>query len=264
MRRWGLVLFLLGALAPLPSLGAVNWLIGNAPSYFSGDFYNNVRTGIFYDANIIQAQDQNWMVSLDIPYISITNLPNGAAYNGGAIVGNNIKTPTHNAAGLGDVTLASQYEVFHGRGLLPSVTPFFDVKFGTASTVNGLGTGLNDYTIGSSFQENLGWMTPFAQVGYDFVGQNQAFPLRNVWIYSAGTTVLVFGPGQTAQNNSITALFSGSGSEVAGTPSLGEVELAWNHRLTRSGTGFQMFVTKGLTNSSPNIGGGIGFYVAFQ
>ncbi|WP_123103447.1 hypothetical protein [Acidithiobacillus sulfuriphilus] len=262
MRRLRFALLLGLALAPIPGWGAVNWSISNVPSYFGGDFHSSVHTGIFYDPTTLQAQTNNWWASLTIPYITITNLPNGAAYNRGVVVGSSKGTPTHNASGLGDILLSAHYRVYRGVGFWPSMEPYAQIKFGTASSTEGLGTGLTDYEIGSNFSENLGWIRPFFSVGYDFVGRDKAYPLRNILTYSVGTTMSVFVPGETRQSNFLTLLYSGSQSELNGYPSIGTVLLAWNHDFTPAGTGFQFYLAKGVTSSSPGFGVGFGFQVA--
>ena len=242
---------------------AASWSISNVPSYFSGDFNSQTRTDIFYDPTTIQAQGNGWGINLTIPYIAISNLPNGATYDGSMMLNGGKGAQTHGASGMGDVLLAANYQAYQGAGFWPSVSPYTLIKFGTASPNAGLGTGLNDYEIGSSFTENLGWVHPYFTLGYDFVGHDAAYPLRNVMTYSAGTTVDLFLPGTHSSTDSLALIYSGSQSELASYPGIGTVTLAWNHALTTTGTGIQLYVLKGITTSSPNVGVGCGLHIAF-
>lgn len=257
-------LFVVIAMGAMPlTARATSWSISNVPSYFSGDFNSPVRTDIFYDPTTIQAQGNGWGLDLTIPYIAISNLPNGATYDSSMVLNGGKGIQTHDASGMGDVLLAANYLAYQGTGFTPSVSPYALIKFGTASSSAGLGTGLNDYEIGSNFSENLGWVHPYVTLGYDFVGHDTAFPLRNVVTYSAGTTVDLFLPGTTASTDSLALVYSGSQSELASYPGIGTVTLAWNHTLTPAGTGIQLYVLKGVTASSPDVGAGCGLHISF-
>ena len=175
---------LLGAMGGARPARAVTFAISNTPIYTSGKFHSNVRTGIFYDPTRIDIMSQRWGVSLTVPYLSITNLPNGANYAGGAVTAGG-GTATHDASGIGDIRLGARVLALRGKGWLPAVEPYFSIKFGSASWRDGLGTGLTDYTIGVLAAKRFGPLMPFTKLSYTFVGSDAQFPLRDVLGYTA-------------------------------------------------------------------------------
>lgn len=232
--------------------------VGNSLSYFQGKFGTNDTIHYYYDATDIQYGDNDWRVKLTVPYISATGLPAGATLTGGSVVGGTGSTQTRSASGLGDVWLAGHYKVFQGSGLTPSVTPYIKVKFGTASVSNGLGTGKNDYEVGVGLQQIIGssWF-PFANLGYRVVGNPAGYNLRNIGIYQLGASYAL------SQKNIVTLMYSGSQAMVAGGSAPSDVILAWNYNLTPQGSGFQVYLDKGLSNGSANFGVGIGGQIVF-
>ena len=233
--------------------------VGNTLSFFQGKFGTNNNINIRYDATDIQYGDSNWRVKLTVPYVSESGLPADATISGGTVVGGTGgSTQTRSASGLGDVWLAGHYKVFAGSGLTPSVTPYVKVKFGTASAASGLGTGKNDYEVGVGLQQIAGnnWF-PFANLGYRVVGNPAGYNLRNIGIYQVGASYAL------SQQNIVTLMYAGSQAMVAGGSAPSDVILAWNYNLTAKGSGFQVYLDKGLSNGSANFGVGVGGQIVF-
>ena len=63
--------------------------------------------------------------------------------------------------------------------------------------------------------------------------------------------------------DSLAVSYTGGQSELSVYPSGGIFVFSWNHNITPTGTGFQVFGLKGVTNSSPDLGGGIGLRFVF-
>ncbi|MGC8808503.1 MAG: hypothetical protein ACP5QB_13400 [Thiomonas sp.] len=233
--------------------------LGNTLSFFQGKFGTANTINIRYDATTIQYGDGNaWRVKLTVPYVSESGLPQGATVSGTTVVGAGGSSQTHSASGLGDVWLSGHYRIFQGQGLTPSITPYAKVKFGTASEANGLGTGKNDYEVGVGFQQIVGrnWF-PFANLGYRFVGNPQGQHLRNISIYQVGASFVA------TPRNIVTLMYAGQQSQVSGGPAPSDAILAWNYNVTPAGSGFQVYLDKGLSNGSANFGIGIGGQVVF-
>ncbi len=234
--------------------------VGNTVSYFQGDYGTGSTIDTYYDATTIQYGDGNaWRVKLTLPYISETGIPNGAIVAGGTATDTNSNTTkTHSASGIGDVWLSGHYEVYQGQGLVPSVTPYAKVKFGTASLASGLGTGQNDYEAGIGLQQVIGsaWF-PFANLGYRMVGSPAGYALNNIAVYQAGVSHLV------TDNDIVTGMYSGSQSDVSSTAAPSDIIVAWNHNVTKQGSGWQVYVDKGLSNGSANYGVGVGGQIVF-
>ena len=241
-----------------PAYGGQHFTLGNMPSYYQGTFGTNSNINIFYDATYLQFQNNTLRLKLTVPYISVSGLPQGAQLAGGGIASRSSTTNTHTASGLGDIWLAAHYTVYHGAGLLPAVVPYVKVKFGTASSSQGLGTGRNDYEVGLGLDETIGTrIFPFVHVGYRFVGKPAGQNLRNILTYDAGSSFAVTG------SNVLTAMYSGSQSEQPGYSGPSDLILAWNYNVTRAGSGFQVYADKGLSNGSADYGVGVGAQVVF-
>ncbi len=234
--------------------------VGNTLSFFQGTFGTSNTINIRYDATDIQYGDNNtWRVKLTVPYVSESGLPANATISGGTVVGGGAgSTQTRSASGLGDIWLAGHSKVFQGSGLTPSVTPYVKVKFATASAASGLGTGKNDYEVGVGLQQVVGsnWF-PFANLGYRVVGNPAGYALRNIGIYQVGAS---YAP---SQQNVVTLMYAGSQAMVAGGSAPSDVILAWNYNLTPKGSGFQVYLDKGLSHGSANFGVGIGGPIVF-
>lgn len=232
--------------------------VGNTLSFFQGKFGTDNNIDIRYDATDIQYGDNDWRVKLTVPYVSESGLPVGATLSGGTVVGGTNTTQTRSASGLGDVWLAGHYKIFQGSGLTPSVTPYAKIKFGTASAANGLGTGKNDYEVGVGLQQIVGsnWF-PFANLGYRFVGNPAGQNLRNIGVYQFGASYAA------SQQNIFTLMYSGTQAQIAGASAPSDLIVAWNYNVTPKGSGFQVYLDKGLSNGSANFGVGIGGQIVF-
>lgn len=242
----------------------MSFSLGNLPSFYSGKYNGPDRVGMLYDATTLSAAVGRLSVSLTVPYLSVRNLPNSSVYTGGTVISNGGNPGSHNAAGLGDLQLALRGTLVVGRGLRPSLSPFLDIGIPTASFKQGLGTGLGSYTVGATARENLGWVFPFVRLGYDFVGRNNVYRLRNAVVWGVGLGAFLFEGNGPGLSNYFTLSYVGSSSEVPGYPAIQAVRLDWTHEFPRDGLGLQAFVEKGLTSSSPDFGGGLGLTLSFR
>ena len=241
-----------------PALASTPWTLGNLPSYYSGTFGTKRTIGILYDPTYLQYQDPVLRLKLTIPYIAVSNLPRGAKLTNGTLATRSKGTGTTSASGLGDIWLAGHYTLIPERGLRPAIVPYAKIKFGTASASEGLGTGRNDYEVGLGLNTTIGSnFFPFAHVGYRFVGSPPGQALQNIATYDAGVSVAA-----TARDI-FTVMYSGEQSEQAGYAGPADAIVAWNYNVTAAGSGFQVYIDKGLSNGSANIGGGVGGQVVF-
>ncbi|OZB69926.1 MAG: hypothetical protein B7X36_13675, partial [Thiomonas sp. 14-64-326] len=73
-----------------------------------------------------------------------------------------------------------------------------------------------------------------------------------------------FGASYAAsQQHIFTLMYAGQQSMVAGASAPSDLIAAWNYNLTPNGSGFQVYVDKGLSNGSANFGVGIGGQIVF-
>jgi hypothetical protein len=89
--------------------------------------------------------------------------------------------------GLGDIVLRGRYYALDEKDWWPTVALTGRIKFPTAQSQRGLGTGEFDEGIGvettKSFAEK--WLL-FVDAGYTWVGKPPGFDLRNQWNYDVG------------------------------------------------------------------------------
>jgi len=237
---------------------ANTWTIGNIPAYYRGTYGTGQTIGIFYDPTFLQYHTKTLRLKLTIPYMSVSNLPVGTTLTNGTVSTRTSSTTTQTVSGWGDVWLAAHDTVIPERGLRPAIVPYAKVKLGTAQVSKGLGTGKNDYEFGVGINTTIATnMFPFAHVGYRFVGSPAGQQLRDIATYDAGVSVAI-------TNQSIwTFMYSGGQSEQSGYAGPSDAIVAWNYNVTSAGSGFQVYLDKGLSNGSAQLGGGVGGQIVF-
>ena len=251
--------------APGLTQAASTWKIGNQLSYYQGDFGTGSTIDIFYDATYVQFRRERLKLKLTVPYESVSGLPEGSVVMGGGGVihqpgtsrRSSSSTTTHSASGLGDIWLSGRYAVVPLARTHPGIDAYSQVKFGTASYSDGLGTGENDYEFGAGI---TGYVAPrgypFADLGYRFVGSPAGLSLRDVLTYDVGYEFAA------TQRSILTAKFMGQQSEVDGQSAPADLVFAWSYRLSPRG-GIELFADKGLSNGSPDFGIGAGAHLNF-
>jgi hypothetical protein len=226
---------------------------GITPSYFSGSYGTNFRTDIFYLPFDLRADTGNLTLKATIPYIRVHS--QGAVIAGGAVVGTTGGQPT-TRSGLGDIWLEGRYKIrLDNQG--NSVSPYVKLKLGTASRAKGLGTGANDVEFGGRFRTRIGErFFPFAQLGYRIHGNVPGIVLDDILTYQAGVSYVVNAA------NVATLLYAGHESTQPGLAPASELIGAWNFRIRRD-TDLQAFGLVGLSNGSPDYGGGLSYMYHF-
>lgn len=234
---------------PAPTLA-----LGVQPSYFTGNYGTSTTTKIVYVPVYAKYKTGNVTLKLTVPYISVES--SGALVSGGTVIGTGTGNTVTRKSGLGDIWAEGRYRI-RGAGNAPDVSPYAKVKLGTASRANGLGTGENDYEGGLGFEWAIGQTVfPFLDIGYRFVGSPPGRNLNDIATYDAGVTY------KADAKNFFSGIYSGHEATQSGFAGTSDLLVAWNYD-TRPGTGFQLYVDKGLSNGSPKYGIGAGAYVRF-
>ncbi len=199
-------LFLLVTLAS-PSVAATadpTWQVGAAVTHSSGDYGTGSTTTITYVPITIRRLFDQGDISLVIPYLSITGncgvtLLSGTPNNTGGTCPTTTITTSRGRqvtrtqqtrtteSGLGDMLLRGRYYVLDGTASVPTVALIGRVKFPTADSARGLGTGRFDETLGMELTQRLpANFVAFADTGYTFIGRVEGAGLRNQWYYDLG------------------------------------------------------------------------------
>lgn len=236
------------------------WTVGSVPAIFSGSYGTANTIDIFYLPTYIKYQKNRFRIKLTIPYESVSGLPQGASLSGSNLSTRGSQSQTHTVAGMGDTWITIRYVAKYARHGQIGIHPYAKIKLATASHTAGLGSGQNDYEFGVGFDGRSGFYTfPFAHIGYRFVGNPAGSNLQNIATYNVGASYVL----PHSQSNILTAMFAGSQSEQPGYAGPADVIVAWNHNFTKTGSGLQLYLDKGLTNGSANYGIGFGGQIVF-
>lgn len=246
---------------PLARADQAHIMVGSVPAYFSGTYGTANTINIFYVPAYVQYRKGRLKIKLTFAYESVSGLPQGAALAGSNLsTRGGTQTQTRSASGIGDTWLTVRYSATHARDGHIGIHPYAKIKIATASHSAGLGSGQNDYEAGLGFDARAGYYTfPFAHIGYRLVGKPANINLQNIATYDLGASYVL----PHSQANIITAMFSGSQSEQPGYAGPADLIVAWNHNVNAQGSGFQLYVDKGLSNGSASYGVGFGGQIVF-
>jgi hypothetical protein len=226
--------------------------VGVQPSYFSGDYGTGQTTKIWYLPAYVQYRQSDFRLKLTFPYIRVDS--SGAVVSGGTVIAAG-GGPRVTHSGMGDAWLEARYTI-HGQDHGPDLVPYGKIKFGTASRADGLGTGENDYEAGLGLEWTFHDTFPFARAGYRIVGNPPGSNLHDIAIYEVGSTFAL------NKTQFLTPMINGRESTVTGGTAPLDAILAWDY-LWKPGTGIQLYVDKGLSNGSPDVGVGVGVHARF-
>ena len=228
---------------------------GSTLYYSSGSYSTSSETQISELSSYAQYRLGNAKFRLTLPYISIETTRQIVSRSNVIGQRSTVEKST-GRSGWGDVTLDAEYTI-QTKNNLPSLIPYSSIKLGTASTSKGLSTGKNDYELGLGFAgPSLSGFYPFGQLGYRFVGQPERYRLKDHATYELGVGYSL------GQRNYLSAMFSGHQSSQPRFAAAAHATVVWNYSL-KLGNGFQVYVVKGLSNGSPDVGVGIGGYFRF-
>lgn len=188
-------------------------------------------------------------VRLTVPYLSV-RAPEGTTYDpdGVPLPGSG---DTTTESGLGDV-LASMtvYDVLRSERHKIAMDLTGKIKFGTADYETGLGTGENDYSVQADFYKFADKVTLMASLGYRFRGEPEGVALDDTVIAAIGTTYR-FSPdvkgGLFYDYRDASRDINDASQEVS----------AFVSRNMGDDWRIQAYVLAGLSDSSPDFGGGI-------
>lgn len=159
-------------------------------------------------------------------------------------------------AGLGDIILRAGAIALHEQEGLPQLRASLFVKCPTASSADGLGTGELDAGGGLDVSK---WLDDLHLVGeglYNYQGRVPGFGLKNYFSFSAGAgyqATATFQPMLLLKGATAPSSFADNLLEV-------RVHGIWTLSSTTSLDGY---VLRGLSDSSPDYGGGMAVTHAF-
>lgn len=179
-------LFAQEATSPAPAPTPANIKLGVGYDYSRGSYGLSQDTEVTFIPLHLNYDLDRWAFKASIPYITIkgpaTVVAGGGTGSGG---GAPTRPTTSSESGLGDITFSGTYHLRPVPGEL-NIDLTGRVKLGTADEDKGLGTGETDYYVQIDLYQNFGVITPFANVGYRFLGSNPSFQLEDGFYATAG------------------------------------------------------------------------------
>jgi hypothetical protein len=149
--------------------------------YSSGTYGTLSTTEIAYVPLTAKAEVGSWSIQATVPYLRISGPAALVAGPNGPI-----QTTGGQSDGLGDILLRGAYTFQPYAFWVPFVDVLGLIKFPSASRAAGLGTGEFDFGLESEFFWSVGRITPFAAIGYRFLGSPPGTNLDDVLLGSVG------------------------------------------------------------------------------
>ena len=270
----------LALLPPAAQAFDLNPTIGVGFELTSGDYGTDTdTTALFIPFTLALQPNENWGVSLEIPYVYQNNTnviasqasPRGSTVRSAQITAamrdgfgtgmagmqSTANTdPSQSRWGLGDISLRVAYNLIHETETIPLIRPSVTVKFPTADESRGLGTGEFDEEIAVEFAKWFGDWTVFAQPGYTFQGNSPDISLEDFWTCNGGLGY------QLTDRFQPMLMLKSAGAPVEGAGSLLEARLRLKYLATQR-TGIEGYLAKGLTTSTADYGTGLAVYYDF-
>jgi outer membrane putative beta-barrel porin/alpha-amylase len=164
---------------------------------------------------------------------------------------------THTESGLGDILFKGQYVLLEEQDLVPEVSPYLKIKFPTADSDKGLGTGEFDETLGVDFTKTFfERLVGYVTLAYTFIGSPPGEDLHNSFFWSVGAAYRVIQP------LSVFTFLEGATAIAPGEADPLEIVFGAEYKLTKA-LKLTGSVGKGLSNGSPDWEITGGFTVRF-
>lgn len=279
---------------PLANTGRFS--LASGVEYSSGKYGGTSTTDILYVPLTARYSKGPYSFNMTVPYISVTSSENamapivgpmgntaatgsipvgmdtgmGAAMGAGTSTGTGMPgtgttgsgmpgTPTTTAgtttqSGMGDIMASLGYDFYTGEQL--GLTILGGVKFGTANSNKGLGTGQNDYSAELDGAYSINDTSMLAAIGYKVVGQPVAYTLNNIAYGAVGVT------HRMSENTRASLMLNGAQSSYAFISGRLALAAGWSEQLSNT-TNWSISLAKGLSSGSPDWDGVISISISY-
>lgn len=223
--------------------------LSTGADYSTGKYGGAAATEIWYIPVAAKYETGPATFRLTIPYLRVT-APSGGNIIGVDDEGHVIYDGTGGRTtrdGLGDVVLSGTYSLWDTPRWGVLVDLGAKVKFGTADIAQGLGTGQDDYAVFADFYWPMGKLTPFATLGYRWMGDPAGMTLNDVPYTSLGLAY------KLATGDSAGIMYDARQPTRDGYDGIQELSLYWTHKLAPD-LKFQTYGSLGMSDASPAWG----------
>jgi len=235
--------------------------VSGTPEYTEGKYGTRHTTEILNVPFVL-----DWFVtdrfdlSLTLPYLREHGRDIVATIGGGAVrtpLGRQASTArARTEEGLGDVLLEAGYVLLEAKDLRPEVRGFAEIKFPTADSRRGLGTGAFDETIGLGLEKKFSKWTTSLEVRYVFVGSPHGTSLDNSVGWSAE---LAYDATSWLR---LSSMLEGATAVARHEPGLLDLRVVAEVKVSHH-VKLKAGALKGLSNGSPDFGVLVSFEVSF-
>jgi hypothetical protein len=239
--------FVVVALLSQVALAESNLTLKTGYDYTSGTYGTNNRTEIASVPFIASYETGNWVFKATVPYLRITGSDNVIAGVGAVRPG---ATSVRTASGMGDITTAATYTLLVDAKAQFGVDLTGKIKFGTADSGRGLGTGENDYWLLVDPYKKNDNVTYFGGVGYGVLGSSSTLQLKNVVSANTGLSY------KLDQQASAGVVFDYRSKSTDAGFDQRELTAFYSRKLS-AGYKLQAYATKGFSDGSPDWGAGL-------
>ncbi len=230
---------------------ALNIAVG--AEYTSGKYGSATSTDVWLYPVTATYQHGNSSFSLIVPYMRISGPSNVIGAVGNKFQMNMMNTGTNvtqrTTAGLGDVVFAATQTLYADQQSGWTFDVAGNIKFGTASTTNGLGTGKNDYSLQGDFAKTFESVDMFGTLGWRKMGNTDGITFKNHWFTTDGAGYSV------SQTTRVGLAYNFRQRVIDGTSNFSDL-LAFTNYSVSDQTRIQMYLLKGYTDNSPDRGFG--------
>lgn len=251
---------------------AAQFSLGTGFDYSEGDYSGNDNIKVWYFPVTAKLVSGPATFKLTVPYVRVEAPSNvtvilaggdgggvseGEIEDGGSGGGSSTTPSITSRDGLGDIVLSLAYNLWDDRARPFGLDVGGKIKFGTADTAKGLGTGKNDYTLyAEAFRQWDNRLDTYINIGYRWYGDTATTDYRDAWLFSTG---LAYPMSQTL---SLGLDYGYRQKLLANLDAASDVTAYLNYKFT-SGYKLQAYAVKGFTPASPDWGGGMTFTVPF-
>ena len=245
------LLFSTISLLPIASYAEGKLSLTSGVDYSTGKYGQSESTDITYIPFIAKYDTGNTTLKLTVPWVKITGPGDVVGGNTPIVIGTSNR-PTTTESGLGDIVFSATQTIAQfgeHNPLLIDLTG--KVKFATASSSKGLGTGENDYTAElDAYKSIYTAVTLFGDIGYKKLGDPSGINLNNVWYGSAGFAYKL-SPATSAGMMADIRQATMNTSQP-----LRELTVFLTHKFNANYK-LQSYLTGGNTDASTDLGGGL-------
>ncbi len=168
--------------------GPGSWRLSTGYQYTSGDYGGSETITETYVPVTVGYRYGRMGLRLTVPYVSVS----GPATIIDDTTGEFAPGPGGTHSGLGDVIVAGTlYDLTNSAATGFYLDLAATVKFGTAKSSEGLGTGENDYAVQLNALKDIGHLGLFATAGYVVRGNPGRIDLRDVPFGTIGADLLL-------------------------------------------------------------------------